>query len=170
MAPEFYPLEVCHMEEQKQFITLEMILSKDAEELSPVSLGEFHIPRLGATIPFASLTAEEQKQARKDCRSTVRQGKQLVPQVDDEKMMMKLIVQAVDKDKRSTFSFANKALMEHLTKVNEAQGLKPVLTAEQAVAAMLKPGEITDFAVAIQDLCGFGPENGEEIAEQVKNS
>lgn len=144
----------------EKFISLKQILSKDAADLEPVEEGIFKSESLGA-IPFTSLTLPEHKQAKKDCVTYVKRGKQMVPDIDEDRLMQKVIVTAVDKDQRSDFTFASKELLKHLG----------ITTAEQAVQKLLKPGEIYDFAMAIQDKSGFGDSDrvDDETADAIKN-
>ena len=74
--------------------------------------------------------------------------------------MVKIIILAVDKDTRSNFTFASKALLEKLN----------VRTADAAVGSLLSPGEIVNFAVAIQNASGFGAKKQKQDADAIKNS
>lgn len=146
---------------KSNYTTLESILSKDAAELAVLKEGEFEAEKLGV-IPFTALENPEFKQAKKDCIKLVPgpEGGARVPEVDDDKLMLKVVVAAVDKDKRSNFTFANKDLLQKLG----------VVSAEQVVEKLLSPGEIQRFAVAVQEVSGFGPKAQKAREEAVKNS
>lgn len=66
----------------------------------------------------------------------------------------------VDKDQRSNFTFANGALLKKLG----------VHTAEGALSILLPPGEIVNFAVAVQNASGFGNKAKKKVKDSVKNS
>lgn len=148
-----------------KFTSLDLILNKDVQELTALQEGEFHTEKIG-TIPFTALDHAEYKQAKKDCFKMVRaadekgrKGK-MVPDLDDDLLMVRVIIAAVNKDKRSDFTFANKQLLEKLG----------VATADAVVSKLLSPGEIVNFAMDIQELSGFGDGAEEELEEEVKNS
>jgi len=140
----------------KKYITMEDILGKDSNELLVEKQGEFKTERVGV-IAYACPENDELAKMRKDCRVYDKHGDW---EVDSEKLMVRLIVTAVDKDKRSTFTFANKEL---LTKLG-------VVTADAAVQKLLLPGEINEMAAQIQTDMGFGKKAEDERAETVKNS
>jgi hypothetical protein len=144
----------------KKYISLEEVLSKDTATLTAVAQGEFETEKLGA-VPYTALDHSEYKQIKKDCVKMVPNGTGgMDPEVDDDKMMVRVIIRAVDKDERSSFTFANKALLEKLG----------VTTADEAVAKLLSPGEIINFAVAVQNDSGFGQKAKKEAQDKVKNS
>jgi len=148
------------MANAKKYVTLEDILGKDLAELTALAKGEFATEKLGV-IPFTALDHTEYKQAKKDCMKIVPNGTGgVVPDLDDDKLMLKTIIAAVDKDDRSSFTFANKQLLEKLG----------VATADAAVAKLLSPGEIFKMAIEIQNISGFGQKAQEELKEAVKNS
>lgn len=143
-----------------KYISLDAVLSKDAAELSVLKQGEFESDKLGV-IPFTALENPEFKQAKRDCVKMVPNGTGgMVPEIDDDKLMVKVVIAAVDKDTRSDFTFANKALLEKLG----------VVSAEAAVEKLLSPGEISRFAIAVQEESGFGPKAVKAREEAVKNS
>lgn len=147
-------------ENVKSFLTLEDILGKDAEELRAVAQGEFETEKLG-TVPFTALTYAEYKQAKKDCISYTADGSGgIKTDIDDDRLMVKVVLTGVDKDERSNFTFANKALLEKLG----------VVTAEGVIGVLLSPGEIVNFAVAIQNASGFGKKKQKKDSEEIKNS
>jgi hypothetical protein len=84
----------------------------------------------------------------------------MIPELDDDKLMVKVIVTAVDKDQRSNFTFANKDLLKKLG----------VVSADEAVSKLLSPGEIYNMAMEVQELSGFGPKAKKNTEEAVKNS
>lgn len=146
----------------KKYVSLEEILAKDDAALNEVKQGEFEVEKLG-TIPYSALDHKEYKQAKKDCMQMVSapdKSGAMVPDLDDDKLMIKVIVAAVDKDQRSSFTFANKALLDKLG----------VATAEAAVGKLVAPGEIYKWAVDIQNLSGFGQKAQADLKEEVKNS
>ncbi len=146
--------------EVKSFLTLEDILGKDANDLKAVPQGEFETEKLG-TVPFTALTYAEYKQAKKDCVKYTADGSGgIKTDIDDDRLMVKVVLLGVDKDARSNFTFANKALLEKLD----------VVTAEAAAGVLLSPGEIVNFAVAIQNASGFGKKKQKEDSEEIKNS
>lgn len=148
-----------------KFTSLDMILNKEVQELEALQEGEFVAEKIGK-VAYTALSFDEYKQAKKDCFKMVRsqEGKgrkgKMVPDLDDDKLMVKVIIAAVDKDQRSDFTFANKAILDKLG----------VNTADQAVAKLLAPGEIVNFAMDVQELSGFGDGAEEELSEEVKNS
>jgi hypothetical protein len=144
----------------KKYISLEEILGKDNEELTAVKQGEFESEKLGL-IPFSAVEHSEYKQAKKDCIKQVPNGTGgMDAELDDDKLMIRLIITAVEKDSRSSFTFADKQLLNKLD----------VATADAAVAKLLSPGEIYNMAVDIQNLSGFGAKKKKEDSEAVKNS
>lgn len=147
------------MENIKKFVTLEDILGKDSAELTALNKGEFDTDKLGL-LPFTAVDHAEYKAAKKDCMKMVKDGTGgMTPELDDDKLMIRLVVAAVDKDDRSSFTFADKALLAKLG----------VVTADGAVGKLLSPGEIYKLAVEIQNISGFGEKVKEEVKEEVKN-
>lgn len=147
-------------EPAKHYLSLEDILGKDTAELTALVEDEFETTKLGP-VPFTAIDHDEYKQAKRDCVKITPDGNGGVKtDVDDDRLMVKLVILAVDKDKRSSFTFANKALLEKLG----------VRTAEGAVSKLLPPGEIVNFAVKIQNASGFGKKKQKEDSEAVKNS
>lgn len=145
---------------KSKFLNLEDILTRDAEELTALQKGEIDSVKLGA-IPVTAIDNDEYKQIKKDCMKMVPNGTGgMYPEVDDDKMMLRVVIDAVDKDDRSNFTFANKKLLDHLG----------VTTAEQAVEKLLSPGEILHAATEIQDLSGFTQKAKKAQEEEVKNS
>lgn len=144
----------------KKFISLEEVLGRDTEALTAVKQGEFETEKLGV-VPYTALDHTEYKQIKKDCvRMTPNGTGGMDPEIDDDKMMVRVIIRAVDKDQRSSFTFANKQLLEKLG----------VTTADEAAAKLLSPGEIINFAVEIQNASGFGQKAAKEAQDSVKNS
>lgn len=144
----------------KVFVTLEDILGKESDELTAVNKGEFKTEKLGL-VPFTAVDHTEYKEAKKSAMKMVPNGTGgMTPDLDDDKLMVRLVIAAVGKDERSTFTFASKALIEKLG----------VVTADQAVSKLLSPGEIYKLAVEIQNISGFGQKAAEETKEAVKNS
>ena len=143
-----------------KFITLEDVLGKDAAEPTELKKSELTSATLGL-IPFTALEHAEYKQAKKDCVKFVPDGTGgMQPEVDDDKLMLRVIQAAVNKDDRSTFTFQDKRLLEKLK----------LTTGDQATAALLNPGEIVNFAVAVQNLSGFGKQAQKANEAAVKNS
>ncbi|XJZ25948.1 hypothetical protein ACF5W4_11100 [Bacillota bacterium Lsc_1132] len=143
-----------------KFISLEDILSRDSDKLTAITLGEFTTERLG-TIPFASIDYDEYKTMKKDCMKMVPNGTGgMTPELDDDKLMLLVIIEAVDKDQRSTFTFRSKELLAKFG----------VQTAEGVAKKLLKPGEVLNFAVEVQNASGFGKRAQKETSEAVKNS
>lgn len=150
------------MSEQKTvaYLTLKDILGRNKDDLTSVKYDEFETEKLGV-VPFASIDFEENKQIKKDCMRMIPNGTGgMTPDLDDDKMMIRIIVAAVDKDPRSDFTFANKELLAHLG----------VTTADEAVQKLLSPGEIYRFAMKVQDASGFTDKAKKEVKEAVKNS
>ena len=143
------------MENKQTYLTLEDILGKDEADLTAVAQGEFQTAKLGL-LPFSAIDQLEFKQAKKDC--TIKH-KDRTEEVDGDRLALLVIIKAVDKDKRSNFTFADARLLQKLN----------VHTAEAAVVKLLSPGEIYKMADEIQDLSGFGPKAEQEIEEAVKN-
>jgi hypothetical protein len=152
------------MEEVKKYVSLEDILSRDAEELAELKTGEFQTEKLGL-IPFTALEQSEFKIIKKDARKQVSDGKggQTID-VDEDKLAVRSIIAAVDKDKRSSFTFANRELIQKLQQKDSA-----VTTADDVVSKLLSPGEIYRFANEIEKTSGFSKEAKEETEAAVKN-
>lgn len=146
--------------ENKKVLSLEHVLGMDKDKLTALAKGAFYAKKLGMDIPFTEIEPDENRQAKKDSTEMVPNGTGgMQPELDEDKLMVKLIVQAVDKDDRSNFSFANKDLLKHLG----------VVAADQAVKKLLSTGEIYSAAMKIQDLSGFGPDAQKKDSEAVKN-
>lgn len=144
----------------KTFLSLDDILGRDTDSLVGLLSDEFDTRKLG-TIPFTAIDHDEYKQAKRDCVHFTPDGNGgMKTDVDDDRLMVKIIILAVDKDTRSDFTFANKALL----------GKLGVVTAEGAVSKLLDPGEIVNFAVKVQNASGFGKKKQKEDSEAVKNS
>lgn len=142
------------------FLSLEDILGRDTDALKAVQESEFETDKLGV-LPFKALTYAEYKQAKKDCvKFTPDANGGVKTEIDDDRLMVKIVILAVDKDARSDFTFANKALLDKLE----------VATAEAVVGVLLSPGEIVNCAVKIQNASGFGQKKQKEDSETVKNS
>ncbi len=147
-----------------KFITLDEVLGKDNAALTAIKQEKFESAKLG-TIPFTAINHDEYKTAKKSCMSYVKgPNGRMIPEMDDDKLMLLVIITAVGKDTRSDFTFASKKLFDKL----KAAGME-VNTAEGAVKALLSPGEITNFAMDVQDASGFGPKAAKEDAEEIKN-
>ncbi|MEK4879337.1 phage tail assembly chaperone [Paenibacillus sp. FSL R5-0908] len=147
--------------EKTSFLNLADILGRDTAELSKLETGEFPVAKLGGSIPWTAITQPEYKDAKKGCLH-IKKGKRGQAQdmeFDDDKMKVRLIITAVDKDKRSDFSFANKQLLDKLG----------VISAEQALELLVNPGEIHNWAIEIQDASGFSSESQDEVADDIKN-
>jgi hypothetical protein len=143
-----------------KYASLADILGTQDAELTAVKQGEYDTTKLG-TMPFSAVDHKEYKAAKKDCLKLVKDGTGgMVPDLDDDKLMVKLIVAAVDKDKRSDFTFANKDLLSKLG----------VVSADDAVSKLCAPGEIYNMAMVIQELSGFGKKAKKQQADDVKNS
>lgn len=143
-----------------KFLSLEEILSKDTEELTREAQGHFTTSKLG-TVPFTAISYDDYKQAKKDCVTYDQDDNGVIQtKVDDDKLMTKIVILAVDKDKRSNFTFANGALLKKLG----------VFTAEMALGKLLSPGEIVNFAVKVQNASGFGTKKKKQVKDSVKNS
>lgn len=143
-----------------KFLSLEEILGKDTEELTREAQGQFITSKLG-TIPFTAISYDDYKQAKKDCVTYDQDDNGVIQtKVDDDKLMTKIVILAVDKDKRSDFTFANGALLKKLG----------VFTAEMALGKLLSPGEIVNFAVKVQNASGFGTKKKKQVKDSVKNS
>lgn len=143
-----------------KFLSLEEILGKDTEELTKEAQGHFTTSKLG-TVPFTAISYDDYKQAKKDCVTYDQDDNGVIQtKVDDDKLMTKIVILAVDKDKRSNFTFANGALLKKLG----------VFTAEMALGKLLSPGEIVNFAVKVQNASGFGTKKKKQVKDSVKNS
>ena len=141
------------------FLTLEDVLGRDTDELTALATGVFDTEKLGP-VPFTAIDYAEYRQAKKDCMKISVEDGIVNTSIDDDKLMVKIILLAVDKDARSNFTFASKALLEKLD----------VPTADAVVGKLLSPGEVTNFAVAIQNLSGFSRKKAKKDAEDIKNS
>lgn len=153
------------MENQKEqavtnFISLEDVLAKDLQDLAPVTQGAFTVEKLG-DIPYSSIEYDEYKAMKKACTKMVPNGTGgMRTDIDEDKLMIMIVVEAVDKDKRTSFTFRNKGLLDKLG----------VVTDQGAVTKLLKPGEIVNFAVKIQNDSGFGKTAEKAASDAVKNS
>lgn len=147
--------------ENKGFLSLDDILSKDKADLEKLPQGEFAVAKLGGKIPWTAVSQDEYRAAKKGCFNIkpAKKGQRPEMDFDDDKLKVRLIIEAVDKDKRSDFTFANKQLLEKIG----------VTTAEQAVSFLVAPGEIHNWAVEIQDASGFSEAAEEEAADDIKN-
>ena len=144
----------------KSFLSLDDILGRDTEEMKAVAQGQYETEKLGA-VPFSALTYPEYKQAKKDCvKFTPDNSGGITTEIDDDRLMVKIVILAVGKDTRSDFTFAHKPLLDKFG----------AATAEALVGVLLSPGEIVNFAVAVQNASGFGKKKQKENAEAVKNS
>lgn len=154
----------------KKFLSLEDILGMDGAVLKAVPQGEFETEKLGL-VPFTAIDYPEYKQAKKDCIKFTPDGTGGInTEIDDDKLMVKIVIDAVNKDDRSNFSFANKALLDKLSEADASGVKREIRTAEAAVGVLLSPGEIVNFAVAVQNLSGFGKKKDKENSEAIKNS
>lgn len=141
-------------------ITLEQVLGKDKEELTALKTSEFYAEKLNGDILYTEIEADEHKQNKRDSTHMVQDGTGgMVSDIDEDKLMIKVIITAVNKDKRSDFTFADKRLLAHLG----------VSTAEGAVKKLLSIGDIYNFATAIQNISGFGTKQEKKDKEDVKN-
>jgi hypothetical protein len=148
------------MENKKYSLSLEDVLGKDDKELTALKKDDFETEKLGV-VPFTAIEHEEYKQAKKDCMKMVPDGTGgMQPDLDDDKLMSKIIIAAVGKDDRTNFTFANKELLKKLG----------VATAEAAVGKLLSPGEIYRLAMKVQNLSGFGQPAKKQAEDEVKNS
>lgn len=148
-----------------KYASLEMVLGKEAEELTAVEQGEFTTKKLGV-VPYTAIDHKEYKAAKKDCMKMIPNGTGgMVPDLDDDKLMVKIIIAAVDKDTRTDFTFANEALIKKLQAANPG-----IVSADQVVTKLLSPGEIYKFAVEVQNASGFGADAKKELKDDVKNS
>lgn len=147
-------------ENAPKFLSLEEILGMDTDKLTAEKQGHFVTDKLGA-IPFTAISYDDYKQAKKDCVSYSQDDNGVIQtKVDDDKLMTKIVILAVDKDPRSNFTFANGALLKKLN----------VHTAEGALCKLLPPGEVVNFAVAVQNASGFGNKAKKKVKDSVKNS
>lgn len=144
------------------YLSLEDVLGKKAEDLTAVSRSEIDAKNLGGRIPVTSFDNETFKQIKKDCTEYKKEGKngRMVAVLDEDKLMIEVIVAAVDADDRSDFTFRNAQLLEKLG----------VITATDAASRLLSPGEIQRGAMEVQDICGFTPAAAEERSKEAKNS
>lgn len=146
--------------EEPKFLSLEEILGMDTADLTAEKQGFFHSEKLG-DIPYTAISYDDYKQAKKDCVTYAQDENGVIQtKVDDDKLMTKIVILAVDKDQRSNFTFANGALLKKLG----------VHTAEGALSTLLPPGEIVNFAVAVQNASGFGNKAKKKVKDSVKNS
>jgi hypothetical protein len=124
-----------------QYATLDAILAKDAKELTALKQDVFTTERLG-DVPFTAIDYKEFKTAKTDAMKMVKDGTGgMVPDVDEDKLMIAVIISAVEKDQRSDFTFANAQLIAKLQKEDPN-----VVTAAHVVQKLLLPGEILNFA------------------------
>jgi hypothetical protein len=146
--------------EKSQFLSLEDVLGLEGSVLSELRQDVIETEKLG-DIPVTALDNPEYKQAKKDCMKMVKDGTGgMQPDLDDDLLMLKVIVAAVNKDQRSNFTFANKKILDKLG----------VVTSTEAVEKLLSPGEIYKAAMVVQDISGFGEKAKKQQEEEVKNS
>ncbi|WP_332648898.1 phage tail assembly chaperone [Lysinibacillus sp. 54212] len=144
-----------------KFLSLEDVLGADAGDLQKLKQDAISCEKLKADIPVTALENKEYKTIKKDCMQFVPDGTGgMKPDIDDDKLMIRVIIAAADKDTRSDFSFANKQLLDKLA----------VTTADQAVEKLLSPGEIFNAAMVVQDISGFGKKAKKAVEAEVKNS
>lgn len=144
---------------ENSFVSLDMILGRDHAELVSLAQDVVESAKLGK-IPVTALDNEEYKTIKKDCMTFKKVGNRMQPDLDDDKLMVEVLIAAVDKDKRSDFTFRNKELIAKLG----------VVTATQAAEALLSPGEIFKGAIVVQDISGFGEKAEAEAKKEIKNS
>lgn len=150
------------MAKTNNYVSLEEILGKSTEELTQVKQGTFTTEKLGE-VPYSGIDHSEYKRIKKQCMKMVPNpdgSGGMIPDVDDDKLMVMCIIEAVGKDQRSTFTFANKDLLEKLG----------VVSAEAAVGILVAPGEVYKWAVEIQNISGFGKQAKKDLETAVKNS
>lgn len=144
----------------QQFVSLELILGKESEELTGLAQDVVTSEKLG-NLPVTALSNPEYKKIKKDCMTfTKGENGRMVPDLDDDKLMLLVYIEAVHKDTRSNFTFRSKELIAKLG----------VVTAEQAAEALLSPGEIFKGAIVVQDISGFGDKAEQKAKEEIKNS
>jgi hypothetical protein len=149
-----------------KYASIEDVLAMDTAELVALKEGEFPTEKLGM-VRYTALDHVEYKMCKKDCYHIEADPKApggVKMDLDEDKLMVRAIIAAVDKDKRSTFTFASKELIAKLQTKNPN-----VITADHVVNMLLSPGEIYDFAVAVQDLSGLGSKVQAETEEEIKN-
>lgn len=143
-----------------KYISLEAILGKEDKELIALKKGEYETANVGL-IPYSAIDFDEYKAAKKDCLKMVKNGTGgMSPELDDDKLMVKIILAGVDKDDRSTFTFANKDLLKKLKAVS----------ADEVIGKLLSPGEIYNMAIEIQNISGFGKKAEKDKEEEIKKS
>lgn len=145
-----------------KYVSLDDVLGREVADLTAVVQGEFVTRKIGV-IPFTAVTFDETKQIKKDCMVLIPDPNgtkgRMVPDLDEDKMAVRVIIKAVDKDDRSNFTFAKKELLAKLG----------VSTADAVVAALLSPGEIMSFAGEVQEASGYGQQAQKETEAAVKN-
>lgn len=151
----------------KNYASLNDVLGLDTDKLTHLEESEFETKKLGL-IPFTEIEPGEYADMKKECYKTKvsggRKNQNVEMDFDDEKLKVMLIINAVDKDKRSDFTFANGALIQKLSKKDPN-----VVTAVDAVRKLLSIGEINNWAIDIQEISGIGEEAKEEVVETIKN-
>ena len=149
------------MTEKKQtFISLDTILDRSNDDIKATSEGEFEIEGLGL-VPYTSVDHDEYKAIKKATTKMVPNGTGgMHSDVDEDEMMLQLIVEAVHKDKRSTFTFRDKRMLDKFGVTKDTSVVKKIM----------KPGEVVKFALAIQNASGFGKKAQAEASDAVKNS
>lgn len=151
------------------FTTLDKIVSQDTEQLTSLKQGAYETEKLGL-IPYTAIDHPQYKKAKKACVKMIPNGTGgMDPDVDDDKLMVQVIIDAVDKDERSDFTFASKQLIEKLNEDAKKKGKSEIISADQVVSTVLSPGEIVNFAIEIQGLSGFSQKAKKEQEEEVKN-
>ena len=156
----------------KKMLTLEDVLGLPDEQLTAVVRGTYHVKKLG-DVPYTALDFAEFKQIRKDCITTEIENGQVNTQVDDVKMAVKCVITAVAKDTRSNFTFASKQLfkkLEDAIKAKDPNSAKSIIRAEDAVAELLFPGEIMNFAQTIQVASGLSAAAAKKDSDDIKNA
>jgi hypothetical protein len=142
------------------FISLEDVLGKQDDLLTALKQDTIETAKLGK-LPVTQLDNTEYKTIKKDCMSFVKgPNGRMQPDLDDDKLMLEVVIKAVDKDTRSNFTFADKKLLEKLG----------VTTATQAAEKLLSPGEIFNAAMIVQEISGFGQNAEAQVKDDVKNS
>lgn len=144
---------------KSNYISLEDVLGRDTTDLTELKKAEFETEKIGV-IPYTALDYEEYKIAKKACMTMEPDGTGgMQPKIDDDKLMLRVVQAAVDKDTRSSFTFFDKQLLKKMD----------VTTADQVVGKLLQPGEVLNFAMEVQNLSGFGKKKQKEQREAVKN-
>lgn len=147
-----------------KMVSLHDILARPAEELAEIGKGTFTTRKLGI-IPYSAPSANEMGAIQRKCMTLTTVKKQQQVELDQVRMQILMIIDAVHKDERSDFTFKSPELLAHLQEAEPG-----IVSAEHAVNFLLSVGEINAWATEMQLTMGMTEEQLEAEMNATKNS